>query len=85
MSMLMLTRALGEKIIIHHPKTMEVLGEVLCLNRRGNQVTLGFDFPRNLAVNREEIYNRMVEEMKITSATVNDDRTQQNKLANRGC
>jgi carbon storage regulator CsrA len=86
MSMLMLTRTLGEKIIIHYPHTMEVIGEVLCLHRRGNQITFGLDFPRTWCVNREEIYNRMVEEKKSTGEliTVHIDNTQ-NKLANRGC
>lgn len=95
--MLMLTRAPGEKIFIHHPHTMEVLGEVLYLNRRGDQITLGLDFPQSLSVNREEIYKQVLSEKVQTAAFKASDLEEEastpptriefkeNKLANRGC
>jgi len=50
--MLILTRRVGESLIIGDDVTITVLGV------KGNQVRIGVDAPRNVAVHREEILDR---------------------------
>lgn len=56
--MLILTRRVGETIMIGDEVTVTVLGV------KGNQVRIGTDAPRDVAVHREEIYNRIKEAEK---------------------
>jgi len=56
--MLILTRRVGEKLVIGENVTVTVLGV------KGNQVRIGIDAPRNVTVNREEIYERILKEKK---------------------
>jgi carbon storage regulator len=51
--MLILTRRLGESVKIGDEVTVTVLGI------KGVQVRLGFAAPKDVAVHREEIYERM--------------------------
>jgi carbon storage regulator len=51
--MLILTRRLGESVKVGDEVTVTVLGV------KGLQVRLGFAAPRDVAVHREEIYERM--------------------------
>ena len=51
--MLILTRRLGESVKIGDEVTVTVLGV------KGVQVRLGFAAPKDVAVHREEIYERM--------------------------
>lgn len=51
--MLILTRRVGESLIIGDDVTITVLGV------KGNQVRIGVDAPRDVAVHREEILNRI--------------------------
>lgn len=51
--MLILTRRRGEVIKVGDDITVTVL------SIKGNQVSLGVDAPRNIAVHREEIYDRI--------------------------
>ena len=51
--MLILTRRVGESIKIGDKVTITVLGV------KGNQVRIGVDAPRDVAVHREEIFERI--------------------------
>jgi len=51
--MLILTRRVGETLMIGDEVTVTVLGV------KGNQVRLGVNAPRDVAVHREEIYERI--------------------------
>ena len=54
--MLILTRRVGETLMIGDEVTVTVLGV------KGNQVRLGVNAPKHVAVHREEIYNRIQNE-----------------------
>ncbi len=54
--MLILTRRVGETVMIGHEVTVTVLGV------KGNQVRIGVNAPKSVAVHREEIYERIKRE-----------------------
>jgi carbon storage regulator len=54
--MLILTRRTGETIMIGNDVTVTVLGV------KGNQVRFGINAPKNVAINREEIHERIKKE-----------------------
>lgn len=54
--MLILTRRIGEKLIIGENVTVTILGV------KGRQIRIGIDAPRDVTVNREEIFQRILKE-----------------------
>jgi len=56
--MLILTRRVGETLMIGDDVTVTVLGI------RGNQVSCGIDAPKDVEVHREEIYNRIQDQKR---------------------
>lgn len=65
--MLILTRRAGETLMIGDDVTITVLGV------KGNQVRIGVNAPKNVAVHREEIYQRIQQERTQTSSSEDND------------
>jgi carbon storage regulator len=71
--MLILTRRVGETVMIGNEVTVTVLGV------KGNQVRVGVNAPKDVAVHREEIYDRIKREqdqdssMRTPTAGIVDD------------
>lgn len=64
--MLILTRRVGETLMIGDEVTVTVLGV------KGNQVRIGVNAPRDVAVHREEIYDRIKQEQLADPDAANE-------------
>ena len=65
--MLILTRRVGETLMVGDDVTVTVLGV------KGNQVRIGVNAPKDVAVHREEIYDRIRKENESNAAPQNND------------
>lgn len=70
--MLILTRRAGETVMIGSDVTITVLGV------KGNQVRIGINAPKDVAVHREEIYERIQGELAAAgvAAPSSDDKSE---------
>jgi carbon storage regulator len=59
--MLILTRRVGETLMVGDDVTVTVLGV------KGNQVRIGVNAPKDVSVHREEIYQRIQKEKSESS------------------
>lgn len=65
--MLVLTRRIGESIVIGDVVTVSVLGV------KGNQVRIRIEAPPEVQVNREEIYQRILKERAEAAGNTDND------------
>jgi len=68
--MLILTRRIGERLVIGTDVTITVMGF------KGNQVRIGVNAPKDVTVHREEIFEQIKRELQSSPATRRDGHLQ---------
>ena len=58
--MLILTRRVGQTVIVGNDVTVTIVGV------KGNQIRIGISAPKNVSIHREEIYERIRREQHQT-------------------
>lgn len=66
--MLILTRRVGETLIVGDDVVITVLGV------KGNQVRIGINAPKEISIHREEVYNRINQAQDIAQNSEGKDR-----------
>jgi carbon storage regulator CsrA len=61
--MLILTRRIGEKLVIDENVIITILAA------KGSQIRIGIEAPRDVPVHREEIFQRILAERKASNGT----------------
>ena len=67
--MLILTRRVGETLMIGDSVTVTILGV------KGNQVRVGITAPKDVAVHREEIFQRIGKDVASTGTSASADKS----------
>jgi carbon storage regulator len=76
--MLILTRRVGESLMIGDQVTVTVLGV------KGNQVRVGVNAPKDVSVHREEIYARIQKEKEGGGSPVYQDDAEGDDASDQG-
>ncbi len=71
--MLILTRRVGEALMIGDKTKVVILGV------KGSQIRLGINAPKEVEVHREEIFDKIRDENKAKSISVNESQDQTSK------